>query len=30
VFAADDVLIDHHMTSGTIDHWWINGMLVAW
>jgi hypothetical protein len=30
VFAACDVIVDHQMTSGTLNHWWIKGMLVVW
>jgi hypothetical protein len=30
VFASYDVVVDHQMTSGTVDHWGIPVMLVVW
>jgi hypothetical protein len=30
VFAAYDVVVDHQMTSGTVDHWGIPVTLVVW
>jgi hypothetical protein len=30
VFAAYDVVVDHQVTSGTVNHWWIDVMSMVW